>query len=532
MSDVSGTCNIVVFTASPNYSVVKGILEIERGLAGASWLILVHRPRKSLRLLVRNQWRNLRRNGWRWIVYQTQEIWTRLSEALDKGAAAKRAGSKQTQALRSLGNVQVLEVTDIHASASIDAVKAFAPDLGLSLAAPILRKSLFGIPRLGTLNLHKGKLPDYRGMPPAFWELWNDEDHVGCSIHWVEEGLDTGGIVRETRIDRQRYSSVRGLQLRLDEVGIGLMREAVCDVLQGAPSRRDQPAGGATYRKPTLAQVAALERKLQLAQGTDRSLRHRLAKSALPRLAFLASSWIRNSVLTPRVTVLLYHRVTDATRDNLTVGIEQFDRQMGLLRKHCHVLSLDEVLQIRRISRSERPLVAVTFDDGYLDNYEHAVPILLRHGIPAAFFVSTGIVATGARFPHDVTRGNPPIPTMNWTQLRQMCRDGFLIGSHTVSHTDCAAAPQDMVWNELVASRDDLRREVGIEEPVFAYPYGGRGNMTAERLELVKRAGYRGCLSAYGGSNIGTIDRYNVLRRGIHWEFPDQAFLFACTGLR
>ena len=101
-----------------------------------------------------------------------------------------------------------------------------------------------------------------------------------------------------------------------------------------------------------------------------------------------------------------------------------------------------------------------------------------------------------------------------------------------ITITDCAAAPQDVVWNELVASRDDLRRELGIEGPVFAYPYGGRENMTPERLDLVKRAGYRGCLSAYGGSNIGTIDPYNVVRRGIHWEFPDQAFLFACTGLR
>jgi peptidoglycan/xylan/chitin deacetylase (PgdA/CDA1 family) len=527
------TCNIVVFTASPNYSVVKGIVEIERGWAGLSWLVLVHRPRKSLRLLMRNQWRNLRRNGWRWIVYQTQDIWTRLREALDNGGAASRhAGSKPTQALRALGNVRVLEVSDIHSPASIDAVKAFSPDLGLSLAAPILRKSLFGIPRLGTLNLHKGKLPDYRGMPPAFWELWNDENHVGCSIHWVDERLDTGGIVREARIDRQRYSSVRGLQLLLDEVGIGLLREAVGDVLHGTPTRRDQPAGGATYRKPTLAQVAALERKLQLAHGADRSLRNRFVKGVLPRLAFVASGFVRNGLLKPRITVLLYHRVTDATRDNLTVGIEQFDRQMELVRKHCHVLSLDEVLRTRPIPRSKKPLVAITFDDGYLDNYEHAVPILLRHEIPAAFFVSTGIVAAGGSFPHDLARGNPPIPTMNWAQLRQMYRDGFLIGSHTVNHTDCAAAPQDVVWNELVASRDDLRRELGIEEPVFAYPYGGRENMTPERLALVKQAGYRGCLSAYGGSNIGAIDRYNVVRRGIHWEFPDQAFLFACTGLR
>ena len=56
--------------------------------------------------------------------------------------------------------------------------------------------------------------------------------------------------------------------------------------------------------------------------------------------------------------------------------------------------------------------------------------------------------------------------------------------------------------------------------------------MTPQRLELVKQAAFAGCLSAYGGTNVGTVDRFNVLRRGIHWEFSDDAFLFECLGLR
>ena len=56
--------------------------------------------------------------------------------------------------------------------------------------------------------------------------------------------------------------------------------------------------------------------------------------------------------------------------------------------------------------------------------------------------------------------------------------------------------------------------------------------MTPERLELVRQAGYVACLSAYGGSNIGAVDPFNLLRRGIHWEYSDRAFLFACLGWR
>ena len=83
---------------------------------------------------------------------------------------------------------------------------------------------------------------------------------------------------------------------------------------------------------------------------------------------------------------------------------------------------------------------------------------------------------------------------------------------------------------ELAESRDVLVRELGIVDPIFAYPYGKREHMTPERLDLVRQAGYRACLAAYGGSNIATVDRFNVLRRGIHWQFDDGAFLHECLG--
>ena len=119
---------------------------------------------------------------------------------------------------------------------------------------------------------------------------------------------------------------------------------------------------------------------------------------------------------------------------------------------------------------------------------------------------------------------------MSWGQLREMKAWGFTIGSHTVGHIDCAAEPEDLVRLELAQSRDDLRQQLGVAEPIFAYPYGGRQHMNAARLELVKQAGYVGCLSAYGGTNVKTVDRYNVLRRSISWEFDDQSFRRLCLG--
>jgi len=523
---------LVVFTGNLAYSVRKGIVEIDRSLAGLSWLVLVHSPKKSARQLLRSQWRNLRRNGWRWLPYQMADLWQRLRPAAGGPPTPDAPGYEfSATALAAQPNVRVLQVADIHGSEALAALSDFAPHVGLSLAAPILRRALFAVPAAGTVNLHKGKVPDYRGMPPAFWELWNDETTVGCTVHWVDDQLDTGEVAAEAVVEREKHSSLRGLQLRLDEIGVELMRDVVGEIVAGRRPAIPQPAGGRTYRKPTLAQMAALQRKLSATEVSRHSVTECLAKAALSVAARRSWQLGAHAVLAPRITVLLYHRVTDSVRDNLSVGIEQFERQMSLLRQHCCVLSLDEVLACRTIPRSSKPLVCVTFDDGYLDNYVNAVPSLLRHQVPAAFFVATGIVNSNRRFAHDIRRGNPPIPMMQWEHLRRMQAAGFSIGSHTVSHIDCASEPADVVWDELCQSLSDLRRELAVQDCIFAYPYGGRQHMTADRLELVRRAGYAGCLSAYGGSNQGRVDPFNVVRRGINWEFSDQSFLLQCVGL-
>lgn len=521
---------IVVFTGNLSYSVRRGIAEIDNALPGLSWLIVEHAPRKRPAQLLQSQWRNFRRNGWRWIPYQTADIMRRLAPVKGgSNTAVTLPGATFTaSALRARSNVQYLNVADIHAETTLATVRGFAPDLGLSLAAPILRPPLFTLPRYGTLNLHKGKVPDYRGMPPAFWELWNDEAEVGCTVHWVDEKLDTGAIAATGTVRRDAYSTLRGLQLRLDDVGVELMRDTVRRVLSQEHVSQPQPAGGKTYRKPTLAQAASLEKKIRALQPPQPA---RLLKTAVSASCFHAWQLGLWRLAPPRITVLLYHRVTDDARDNLSVGVEQFDRQMGLLKQHFHVLSIEEVLAETTVRRRDKPCVCVTFDDGYLDNYTHGAQILLRHQLPAAFFVSTGLIGTDRNFPHDMRRGNDHIPLMDWPHLRAMHAHGFTIGSHTVNHIDCAAESEMTVKMELAESRDTLQSQLGLRDIILGYPYGKRTNMTPQRLELVKQAGYTGCLSAYGGANVGKVDRFNVLRRGIHWEFSDYAFLFAALGL-
>jgi peptidoglycan/xylan/chitin deacetylase (PgdA/CDA1 family)/folate-dependent phosphoribosylglycinamide formyltransferase PurN len=522
---------IVVFTGDPNYSVRKGVMAIDKQLGGLDWLILVHSPKYSLIQTARRQWRNLKRHGWRRVPDMVSTVYARATSASPNPPSPGSPGLEYAmENFANLPNVRRLTYRNIHSKEAVREVKQFRADLGLSLAAPILRKSLFDAPTLGTLNLHKGKVPEYKGMPPAFWEMWNGESSIGCTVHWVAARLDAGAVALSSAIPCEEYSTVKGLQLRLDELGNELMREAVNRISQGEELGTAQGEGGHTYRQPTLKQVAELNRRLAARRPRASSGPWLLNKDLLKRLVFVARGGLHRLV-PPRVTVLLYHRVTDSARDNLTTGIEQFDRQMALLRRHFNVISPARLLQLTEVPRSDRPSVCVTFDDGYLDNYVNAFPILLKNQMDAGFFVSTGLIGTNRKFPHDVRRGNDQIPMMEWEHLVEMHQAGFMVGSHTVNHIDCAASEEELVRNELLQSMDDIRSRTGAEEVAFAYPYGGKQNMSPERLEIVKEVGYAGCLSAYGGSNVGHVDRFNVLRRGIHWEFSDDSFLCAALGL-
>jgi peptidoglycan/xylan/chitin deacetylase (PgdA/CDA1 family) len=524
---------IVVFTSNPSHSVRHGIVAIDDAVDGIEWLVLHHVPARPLRQLLRNQWRNLRRHGWRWVSYLAGEVMRRLMGGNHAGAVGDRAPGHELSldAMLARGRLRVMKVADIHGPQSLAAAREFEPDLGLSLAAPILKRSLFGIPRLGTINLHKGKLPEFRGMPPAFWEMWHDRHEVGCSVHMVDDKLDTGALLGQTSVRRAAHATVRGLQIELDEVAVGLTLRAVRDVLAGTAQPVPQSTeGAATYRKPTLAQEAELRRRLAPRRGAAAAVKA-LTKDTLAGLMVQAHRAGGLRLCTPRVTVLLYHRVSDEVRDNLTCGIEQFERRMAWLARHCQVIDIAQVLSMTTVPRTSRPLVAVTFDDGYLDNHRFAAPILRRHGVPASFFVATGIVATQRAFPHDDRRGNPPIDKMSWDQLREMRRWGFTIGSHTVDHIDCAAESAQVVQDQLVRSRQRLMDELGLDRVILAYPYGGRQHMTPQRLELVKQAGYVGCLSAYGGTNVGGVDRFNVLRRPDMHAFSDAGFRRMALGL-
>jgi len=138
---------------------------------------------------------------------------------------------------------RILVVPDVHAPEVLQQVRAMEPDLGVIYGSPLLRPELFSIPRLGTLGIHHGTLPRYRGKKTTFWEVFNGEPAAGVAIQRVNAGLDAGEIVMQGEVPIGRRG-VWGVERDVHELGMCLYMDAVLAVHRGtAVTRAQSPVG-------------------------------------------------------------------------------------------------------------------------------------------------------------------------------------------------------------------------------------------------------------------------------------------------
>lgn len=212
-----------------------------------------------------------------------------------------------------------------------------------------------------------------------------------------------------------------------------------------------------------------------------------------------------------RLTVLAYHQVRDPADDNSTVGTAAFREQMEFLKRNYRVVPLTEAVKAVSTPGMTDRLVAITFDDGYLDNATIAAPILRSLGLSASFFVSTDMIGGKRPFEHDVLQGRPPQQHMTWDDVRSLAAQGFDVGSHSCTHADMGAISLDEAERELGTSRQRLEQELGMPIRLFAFPYGHRRNMRPATMAAARRE-YEVCCSAYGGHNMAPADPGNIRR--------------------
>ncbi len=248
------------------------------------------------------------------------------------------------------------------------------------------------------------------------------------------------------------------------------------------------------------------------------SLKTRLKKplTAVYYQATLPFRMLRNARLIARgqapVLVLFYHRVADHTAVPWSHTNAEFKRQMRWLKDRFEMVSLEEAQRRIQSGHNDRLTASVTFDDGYAENCDQAIPFLLEEQIPCTYFVSTYYVLEQQPFPHDVKLGFRSIPN-TVEQIRMMSDAGIEIAPHTRTHPDMGRLHDPRRINEefCVAARE-LEDLVGRRMRYFAFPYGMPSNMTPLVFHLAREQGYEAVCSAYGDYNLPGDDAFHIRR--------------------
>lgn len=212
------------------------------------------------------------------------------------------------------------------------------------------------------------------------------------------------------------------------------------------------------------------------------SLRDR-AREAIYRLLYMWTGQGRGV----RV-ILLYHSV--GSKAPHSVPLPAFERQMELLTERFKIVRLCDLPKAMATEPPETNLACVTFDDGYRDNYERAVPVLESKGIKATFFIATGFLGKTSR----TFAGEYAM--LEARQVQELAALGHEIGAHTVNHPKLTKVPLETAWEEIDASKRFL--EDLIQGPIcsFAYP---KGNYNRAVKELVKEAGFQAAVTVQEG---------------------------------
>jgi peptidoglycan/xylan/chitin deacetylase (PgdA/CDA1 family) len=180
------------------------------------------------------------------------------------------------------------------------------------------------------------------------------------------------------------------------------------------------------------------------------------------------------------VPILMYHVISapkpGAPFPELYTPKPQFAAQMSALaQRGYHGVTLGQVYDYwhRAIALPKKPIV-ISFDDGYLSDYTHALPVLERLGWPGVLNLEVNNVLT----PGDISQ----------SQVRALIRAGWEVDSHTLTHPDLTSVSAAQLRRELVQSRSFLHGHFGVPVDFFCYP-AGRYNATVE--SAVRAAGYR-----------------------------------------
>lgn len=230
------------------------------------------------------------------------------------------------------------------------------------------------------------------------------------------------------------------------------------------------------------------------------------------------------------IPILMYHKVNpdpSVGGYGLRVTPRAFEREMRYLKTNgFHTVSLMDLADYYNKGKPlpARPVV-ITFDDGYLDNYTYAFPILKKYGMTATIFVVADTIGGINSFDYD-SRRQPLNRMAGWEEIREMARAGVTIGSHTLTHPHLTEVAPGSARREIEQSKKKLEQGLGSKVEVFCYPYGSYNSLTPR---LVRESGYVAAVTTLQGLGRKEDGLFTLRRIRIMGDYSQSKFLHELT---
>jgi peptidoglycan/xylan/chitin deacetylase (PgdA/CDA1 family) len=521
---------VVIFTSVPPRQVARIMARIRRDVpeAQVAGVLYERRPPKTLQQRM-EIWRKkmTRLTYWRYVLHRIFAMAGRqLSGLLDAvlrfiHAAPRWPNRRSSYGLDDLeadckaNGTELLITGDIHSDPALEFVRRVHADLGLVFGTRILKPALFEIPAEGSINIHKRKVPDYRGGGAVgLWELLDDQKEIGVTVHRVEAKVDVGAVVRSAVIPIEPFDDLESLALKADVVGADLIVAAIRDFANGTVTETPQTGPGKLFRRPSPEDFLQMQKKLAARRKDKNPFRRPAWKLLVKSLVYVVPvtmrNWRRRRNGDYPVMILYHHLVCDRPHQ-FGVSTVYFLRQINYLLRHYRVVSVSEAVELVRKGGNTVPTVAVTFDDGYADNFVNLRAITEETGVPIGYFISTEHISSGREFAHDQLVNAHGFLPNTWEQIEFLKHCGYEIGSHTRNHADCGSTDEEFLRHEIVGSGEDIRQRLGPTAH-FSFPFGLPQNISAPAAAMAC-ATYKNVFSAYRGGNFHSEAR-KILKRG------------------
>lgn len=454
------------------------------------------------------------------------------------------------------------------------------------------------------LLLQEGYDPDFEDLRPGqTLRAW-------LVRHWISSGLDEYDFLAGSTQSKLEWGPRQTMSRRLRLTP----KRSGAFVLMGLPHARDTVKD----RVRTILPEALLTWRKELANGRNRSgftpessapsggivpaLARKVAASlygATPLGSLgrrIASQYSLDSASSRRAfrrrtapicQILIYHRVNDDKDPFLSATpVSVFVAQMEHVKRHFPIVSLDQIARGEWSPKGEEFCVAVTFDDGYRDNYTDAFPVLRRLGIPATIFLTTGCIETASlpwydhvalAFKLTMARslelgwaGGPEVamasragrlsatartlewlwalPTderlhrlaavfralrvpespnlpnfmLCWDEIQEMGKHQITFGAHTVNHPVLARSSVECVRAEIQGSKETIENRLQVPVRHFAYPFGRCGDFTSNAKAILRDAGFETAVTTIPGYNRAGDDLLELKRFSPWGQNPGQ----------